>query len=155
MRLFRPIFLTCDWLRQRIRSRRWRPDAALGRRGEDIAHRYLQRQGLRVIERNWIKGGVKGEVDIVAWDGDRLVLIEVKARTTAEFGSPERAIDHVKLRCLRNAAFFFTRRWNVPLDTARLDLVTIVFEPFELNHVPDAWGLHESWNENRHPHHHS
>ncbi len=141
MLLFRPIFLACDWLRHRIRLRRWRADAALGRRGEDIAHRYLQRQGLQVIERNWMKGGVKGEVDLVAWDGDRLVLVEVKARSTADFGSPERAIDEVKLRCMRNAAFYFTRRWDVPLSSARLDLVTIVFEPFELNHIPEAWSL--------------
>lgn len=142
MWLFRPLFLACDWIRQRLRVQRWRPDAALGRRGEDIAHRYLQRNGLQVVERNWMKGGVKGEVDIVAWDGERLVLVEVKARSTAEFGSPERAIDQVKLRCLRNAAFYFTRRWDIPLASARLDLVTIVFEPFALNHIPDAWSLH-------------
>lgn len=142
MWLFRPIFLACDWLRQRLRLHRWRADAALGRRGEDIAHRYLQRHGLRVVERNWMRGGVKGEVDIVAWDGERLVLVEVKSRSTSEYGSPERGIDQVKLRCMRNAAFYFTRRWDVPLSSARLDLVTIVFEPFELNHVRDAWGLH-------------
>jgi len=143
MWLFRPLLLACDWLRHRLRLRRWRADAALGRRGEDIAHRYLQRHGLRVVERNWMKGGVKGEVDLVAWDGERLVLVEVKARSTAEFGAPERAIDQTKLRCMRNAAFYFTRRWNVPFDNARLDLVTIVFEPYELVHVRDAWGLHQ------------
>lgn len=143
MRFFRPVLLACDWLRHRLRARRWHADAALGRRAEDIAHRYLQRQGLRVVERNWMKGGVKGEVDIVAWDGGRLVLVEVKARSTAEHGSPERAIDQIKLRCLRNAAFYFTRRWDVPFSSARLDLVTIVFEPFALNHVRDAWGLRE------------
>lgn len=126
-----------------MRRRRWRADAALGRRAEDLAHRYLQRHGLRVVERNWMHGGVKGEVDIVAWEGDQLVLVEVKARTTSEYGSPERAIDPVKLRCLRNAAFYFARRWELPRGAARLDLVTIVFEPFELRHVRDAWGLHQ------------
>ncbi len=141
MWLLRPLFLVCDWIRHRLRMRRWLPDAALGRRGEDLAHRYLQRQGLRIVERNWMRGGVRGEVDLVAWDGDRLVLVEVKTRSTAEFGSPERSIDETKLRCLRNAAFYFARRWEVPLDDTRLDLVTIVCEPFELKHVPGAWGL--------------
>ena len=151
MQIFRPLFLVCDWLRHRLRARTWRAAAALGRRGEDIAHRYLQRRGLRVVERNWMRGGVKGEVDLVAWDGERLVLVEVKARSTSEYGSPERAIDQTKLRCMRNAAFFFSRRWDVPLSRARLDLVTIVFEPFELNHVPDAWSvIPDAWSP-RHP----
>ena len=90
------------------------------------------------------KAGAPLTIETVDLEGPREgeVLVEVKARGNADFGAPERAIDETKLRCLRNAAFYFTRRWDVPLSSARLDLVTIVFEPFALHHVRDAWGLH-------------
>jgi putative endonuclease len=65
------------------RARQWRqhryltPDAALGRRGEDLAHRFLRAHGLTVVARNFTLPNCSGEIDIVARDGDVTVFVEV------------------------------------------------------------------------------
>src|SRR5690348_6271287 len=61
-----------------------RPSAALGRYGEALAVRYLREQGMEVVDRNW--RCEIGEVDIVARDGDCLVICEVKTRRSSGFG---------------------------------------------------------------------
>jgi len=132
-------FRVCDGIRQRARARRWHPDHALGRQAEDMAHRYLQAKGLVVVERNWRHPGRRGEVDLVAWDHDRLVFVEVKARRDVEFGAPERAIDQLKIRNVRRAARYFASHWKVPEELVRFDLVTVVFAPLEICHYPEAW----------------
>src|SRR6266849_5955121 len=63
--------------------------AALGRRGEDMAHRYLRGAGYMVVARNY-RPGPDSEIDIVARRGELVVFVEVKTRTSAAFGSPER-----------------------------------------------------------------
>src|SRR5450432_3006906 len=59
--------------------------------GEDLAHRFLRRQGYTVVARNYRSGSGAGEIDIVAFDKQDLVFIEVKTRASDEFGSPDRA----------------------------------------------------------------
>jgi putative endonuclease len=70
----------------------------LGRRGEKLAAEYLTTSGFRVVARNW--RCPVGEIDIVAYDGAVLVIVEVKTRTTAAFGHPFEAITPAKLRRL-------------------------------------------------------
>ena len=62
----------------------------LGRRGEDEAVRYLEQRGLVVLSRNWRCRD--GELDVVAVDGDRLVVCEVKTRSGTRFGEPAEAV---------------------------------------------------------------
>ncbi|MBI4889322.1 MAG: YraN family protein [Acidobacteria bacterium] len=123
--------------------RRWNESAALGRRGEDLAHRYLERAGLTVVERNWVGPGLRAEVDLIAWDGDVLVFVEVKSRRNMDFASPERAMDSLKRAQVISAARHFLRRWQMEESRARFDLVTIVFEPFQVEHQRDAWTFDE------------
>ncbi|HOW01581.1 MAG TPA: YraN family protein, partial [Rhodoglobus sp.] len=52
---------------------------ALGRRGEEIAARYLASRGLAIVERNW--RCPQGEIDLIARDGGELVFVEVKTRS--------------------------------------------------------------------------
>jgi putative endonuclease len=59
----------------------------LGRRGEAAAAAYLVRTGMEVAATNWRSAA--GEVDIVAWDGPDLVLVEVKTRRSERMGTPE------------------------------------------------------------------
>jgi len=139
--LLRKIYTICDRIRHRARMRQWKEELAWGRRGEDLAHRYLQSKGLKVVERNWVGQGLRAEVDLIAWDGDRLVFIEVKSRRSTEYGDPERAIDREKRRNIIQAARFFLKRWRIPESQARFDLVTVVFEPYEIRHIADAWSF--------------
>lgn len=128
-----------DNLRHRIRSRRWQPHMALGRRGEDLAHRYLQRQGFIVADRNWTTVDAHGEIDIIAWEGDILVFVEVKTRVSSEYGDPARALDRVKRRAMTQAAFRYRRVLGVPAEMCRFDLVTITgINPPVLRHERGA-----------------
>ena len=86
------LFEFADLLRHHARKRHMTEDHALGRRGEDLAHRLLQRAGMVVVDRNYRMASGAGEVDLVGWEGDTLVFVEVKSRQTDEYGSPDRAI---------------------------------------------------------------
>ena len=99
-----PLYKFADLLRHRARLRRMPADHALGRRGEDIAHRFLQRAGIVIVERNYRMASGAGEVDLVGWEGDRLVFVEVKCRVTDAYGAPDRAIGPEKQRSLIRAA---------------------------------------------------
>jgi putative endonuclease len=74
----------------------------LGRLGEDIAADYLRSRGYRILDRNW--RGAAGELDVVARDGDQLVVCEVKTRTATWHGDPLDAITERKADRLRQLA---------------------------------------------------
>ena len=128
-----PLFLllrALDWVRHRVRLLRIAPHSrSLGRRAEDLTHRYLQRQGYRVVARNFTPRGGHGELDLIAWHGDRLVVVEVKSRQSDDFGSPDRALNEDKRRTLFRVAREFARRSEVPWDRVRFDLVSVIFRP--------------------------
>ena len=113
---------------------------ALGRRGEDLAHRYLERRGMMVVARNWQPSAGKGEIDVVAWEGERLVFVEVKSREREDFGAPERNVDSEKRQALVRAARNYARRAGVAWERARFDLVSVVFsDPPAITHWQDAF----------------
>jgi putative endonuclease len=98
--------------------------ASLGRRGERIAERHLRANGLRIFERNARVG--RGEIDLVALDGDTLVFVEVKCRAGREgdgFTGLEN-VDGRKREALRRACLLYRKR--VPrAQRWRLDVVTV------------------------------
>lgn len=71
---------------------------ALGHRGEELAADHLKASGFRVVERNW--RCPVGEIDLVAYDGRTLVIVEVKTRTSDAYGHPFEAITPAKLKRL-------------------------------------------------------
>lgn len=115
-----------DALRDRGRRRYWTPEQAAGRRAEDLAHRYLERHGMTVVARNWQPPEGAGEIDLVAWEGDRLVFVEVKSRDSAAFGAPDRNVDAQKREVLERAARSYARRAGVAWERVRFDLVGVV-----------------------------
>ncbi len=129
-----------DRLRDLARRGRVDADAATGRRGEDLAHRFLQRQGYTVVARNYRTPSGTGEIDLVAWDGPTLVFVEVKTRASEEFGTPDRAVDSEKERHLLNAARSYAHRAGVEMERARFDIVSVVLgEPPRLALIRDAF----------------
>jgi len=117
-----------DAARHRARLKRVPADQALGRRGEDLAHRYLERQGFRVVARNHRPPSGDGEIDLVAWEGGTLAFIEVKCRSSSEHGAPDRNVDADKQRALVRAACHYARQAGVPLERVRFDVVSVVLE---------------------------
>ena len=139
---FRPtqlLWKLSDRVRQFGQSRTITPTAALGKRGEDLAHRYLQRAGFQVVARNY-KPGEDSEVDIVARLGERLVFVEVKTRSSAEHSAPERNVDAEKERHIIRAARAFATRAGVDWDKVRFDIVSVVMTtPPTISHFEDAF----------------
>lgn len=132
-----------DRLRQRVEARLLSPTDALGRKAEDLAHRYLKRNGFMVVQRRWRMPGTLYEVDLIALDGEQTVLVEVKGRSSIDGGDPERNVDAVKLLAMRRAAAWYGRINRVPEDHMRLDLVTVVMgEPPNIRHIRDYATLH-------------
>ena len=140
--MFRFLLALSDWLRYSALTRRELKTYALGARGEDLAHRYLQGQGLRVIARNYRGTSSAGELDLIAWEEDRLVFVEVKSRTNDAFAAPERNISPEKRRALFRVAREYARRADVPFDQARFDIVSVVFEPqVQIQHERDVFPI--------------
>ncbi|WP_030675906.1 YraN family protein [Streptomyces sp. NRRL B-1347] len=99
---------------------------ALGKYGEQLAARRLAEAGMTVLERNW-RGGRTGEIDIVARDGDVLVVCEVKTRRAVSFEHPMAAVTPAKAERLRGLA----ERWvqehgGAPPGGVRLDVVGVL-----------------------------
>lgn len=100
--------------------------SAMGRYGEDLAARRLADAGMTVLERNW-RSGRTGEIDIVARDGDVLVVCEVKTRRAGSFQHPMAAVTPTKAQRLRGLA----ERWaqahgGAPPGGVRIDLVGVL-----------------------------
>ena len=115
-----------DRLRDSRRRRSWDRDRAAGRRGEDLAHRYLRREGFVIVARNYRLASGEAEADLIARDGEDLVIVEVKTRETAEYGSPERAVNLEKRRHLIRVGREYARKTGTPWERVRFDVVTIV-----------------------------
>lgn len=129
-----------DYLRHRARLRHWTPDLALGRRGEDLAHRYLRRKGFKVVARNYRLGAGDAEADVIGWHGEELVFVEVKTRRTGEHGPPDRAVGEEKREHLRRVAREYTRKSKTPIGRVRFDLVNVIMtDPPELEWLPGAF----------------
>lgn len=99
-------------------------NAELGRRGEQLAVDHLESRGLRVIDRNW--RCVHGEIDIIARDGDATVFIEVKTRTSHDYGHPFAAITPVKLARLRRLAVAWCETAGAAAARIRIDAVAVL-----------------------------
>lgn len=94
-----------------------------GKHGEDLAANFLQKQGYKVIKRNFrIRGG---EIDIIAIDGPTLVHIEVKIRYSNRFGTARETITPWKLKSLLKSAQFYNQKIKWGNRPYRLDLVAI------------------------------
>jgi putative endonuclease len=134
------LYRLADRARHRARMGRWNPAQAAGRRGEDLAHRYLERRGFTVVARNYRPPSGGGEIDLVAWQGDTLVFVEVKSRGNDEYGAPDRNVDQEKRAALLRAGRDYARRAGVPWERVRFDLLSILFtEPPSINHRADAF----------------
>jgi putative endonuclease len=135
------LYVLGDWVRHRARLRHWDPGLAWGRRGEDLAHRYLRKAGYTIVARNYRTRSGSGEVDLIGWDGSVLAFVEVKTRATEEFGAPERAVDEDKQHHLLVAARDYVRKADLDWALARFDVVSVVMtEPPRITLQKDAFG---------------
>lgn len=96
----------------------------LGRRGEDLAAQFLECAGYTVIDRNW--RCARGEIDIVARDGDDTVFVEVKTRSGTAFGHPFEAITEQKLARLKKLARTWWEAHSYRRGVIRIDAISVI-----------------------------
>jgi len=80
-----------------------------GLKGERAALFELRRRGYVVVARRWTSARMRGDVDLIAWDGDRLCFVEVKTRTARDLTPAETAVDEDKRQMLRGLARAYLR----------------------------------------------
>ena len=109
----------------------------LGTAGEDFACQYLVQQGYTIVDRNWHFHHL--EVDIIANEGQELVFVEVKTRTTP--AEPRDVVSDRKIRFLEDAADAYIKKTDFHGD-ARFDLIMLTKGQggaFHLDHIKDAF----------------
>jgi putative endonuclease len=113
----------------------------LGAAGEAAARRHLERLGYTFVTANW--RCPSGELDLVMWDGETLVFVEVKTRRGERLGAAEEGISTAQAaRLLETAQRFLLDRPDLADAFWRIDLVAITLSPSgavaRLSHVVDA-----------------
>ena len=113
----------------------------LGRKGEELALRFLKKRGYRIIEKNYVCK--MGEMDIIAKEKDTLVFVEVKTRTSTTFGPPQLAVNPTKQMQLSKVALNFLKQKNLEDVKARFDVVAILLgqKGEEIELIKDAFDL--------------
>lgn len=82
---------------------------ARGEAGEEDGVLWLREEGYRIVERNFV--AKTGEIDVIAWDGETLCFVEIKARATTSYGPAVEAVSFQKQRRIaRTAALYLARK---------------------------------------------
>jgi putative endonuclease len=110
----------------------------LGKRGEKEALKMLISKGYEILEINWRHK--RDELDIIAREGNELVIVEVKTRSTDYFGDPEESVGELKMQRLVRAADEYIEQNEIELE-CRYDIVSIIIKDNNINirHIKDAF----------------
>ena len=120
--------------------RQWRARSDLGLRGEALAAKELKKRGYQILELRWRCRF--GEIDIVAQDGDTVVIVEVKTRARNDHFSPVDAVDTKKQRKLIRLAHAYTQTHLSDDVPVRFDVIAITAPPGNppiLEHILNAF----------------
>jgi putative endonuclease len=113
-----------------------------GSLGERAAKRHLQRGGLKFLTANF--RSARGEVDLIFRDGDCLVFVEVKTRSSEDWTRPAAAVDARKRRLLSQCALDYLKLLNHPEVKIRFDIVEVLLRDDavrEVRHLPNTFSL--------------
>lgn len=112
---------------------------SFGKQGEEIAARFLQEKGYRILIRNY--RWKNGEIDIICLDGGTHVFVEVKTRKPSPFGLPIEAVNKRKQHQISCTALEFLSRNQLLDEPARFDVIGIIVHPSgpEVTHIIGAF----------------
>ncbi|MCP2520057.1 YraN family protein [Candidatus Aminicenantes bacterium AC-335-B20] len=97
----------------------------LGKMGEKVAEKYLKNKKIRIVERSFRAFG--GEIDLIGYDGETLVFIEVKTRKGLDFGYPQEAVSIQKQKQLKKIAQGYIIKRKLENINCRFDVIGILF----------------------------
>lgn len=101
-----------------------------GRDGEEISVAFLRFKGAQIVARNWRSASrLRGELDIVALEGDCVCFVEVKTRTSLDFGEPQDAVNSAKQKQIARLASAFLHEKEWPDRAFRFDIVEVWLLP--------------------------
>jgi len=109
-----------------------------GTKGEELAGAFLENLGYEVLERNWRHG--RHELDLIARKGPELVIVEVKTRSSDQYGQPLEAVKSGKRSKMIQAANAYVMITDCQLGL-RFDIVSVIMHPNKpyIHHIPDAF----------------
>jgi putative endonuclease len=111
----------------------------LGRLGEKLARAYLETKDYVILDQNWVYG--RAEIDLIAWQDQKIIFVEVKTRRSAEHGAPEEFVNWKKEKQMELASSVYIENKKHEGEI-RFDIIAIVFENkdlYEINHIEDAF----------------
>ena len=115
-----------------------------GSKAEDIIAKYLSEQNMKILERNWRFG--HKEIDIISMDGDKLAIVEVKARSIKNAETPSDLLSNQKMRHLVDAAEEYIIKNNIDYEV-RFDFALVLFGPegYTIDYVKEAFIPGVNW----------
>ena len=110
----------------------------LGKKGEQLAVNYLINKGYKIVERNW--RFQKAEIDIIATKDKTLISVEVKTRSTNDFGSPQDFVNIKKIKLMVSAMNEYILNKDLDIEL-RFDIIAITKDKssFDIEHFKDAF----------------
>lgn len=143
-------FAGLDWMaRRHNRAHPMPAHLQTGMQGEQAAYFYLRRKGYIVVAMRWTPGHEPGDIDLIAWQGPVLCIVEVKTRTAHDATAAEVAVDAHKRTMLRRLARQYVRQ--LPQKTAppvRFDVISVYLIPGKKKEFMHFEGSF-SWSEGR------
>lgn len=110
-----------------------------GKKAEDLAVEYLQKNGYKILVRNF--RFQKAEIDIIAEKENLIIITEVKARSTDAFMLPQEAVTKTKIRLIVSATNHYLEEFNKNQEV-RFDIISILPDDkgnFLIEHITDAF----------------
>ena len=101
------------------------PRRRFGNKAENLAARFLISKGYKILKHQYRTRG--GEIDLIARDGDEIVFVEVKARTSNEFGYPEESVTRSKLQKIQRTAELFLSKSKFKNVPYRIEVIAIEY----------------------------
>ena len=110
----------------------------LGKKGEELAVEYLEKNGYIIVEKNY--RFLKAEVDIIAKKENVLIAIEVKTRSSNYFGNPQDFVNPKKIKLLVLAMDNYVTKRNLDMEI-RFDIIVVLksSSAFKIEHIEDAF----------------
>jgi len=110
----------------------------LGKEGEKLTVEFLQKQGYHILEKNYRY--LKAEIDIIALKEDTIVVIEVKTRSTPDFGNPQDFVKPKQIQLLVKAMDHYVTENDLDVEV-RFDIVAIIKnkQGTKIEHLEDAF----------------
>jgi putative endonuclease len=113
---------------------------SIGKNAETLAEEYIKDKKFKIIKKNF-KFGKTGEIDIIAYDGDILVFLEIRSKASKEYGDPISSITPGKIKKIRKTAEGYLYVNNISNTEIRFDVITVDFtgEMPKLDYIPYAF----------------